>query len=61
MTVLDEIVTVDTAAVHLGGALGHPKINLLLDTHWASWRWLAPWYKLTTWRLDLERPLNPAI
>jgi hypothetical protein len=44
MSVLDEIVTVDTAAVHLAGAIGHPKITLLLS-HWASWRWQLPLYQ----------------
>jgi hypothetical protein len=43
MSLMDEIVTVDTAAVHLAGAIGHPKITLLLS-HWASWRWLSPLY-----------------
>jgi len=42
MLALDEIVTVDTAAAHLAGALERP-VTLLLS-HWASWRWLAPWY-----------------
>lgn len=44
MMCLDEIVTIDTAAVHLAGAIGHPSITLLLS-HWASWRWLSPLYK----------------
>src|SRR5262249_8236462 len=44
MSVLDEIVTVDTAALHLAGAIGHPRITALLS-HWASWRWLSPWYR----------------
>lgn len=44
MWLLDEIVTVDTAAVHLAGAIGHPKISLLLS-HWSSWRWQAPLYR----------------
>jgi hypothetical protein len=44
MSVLDEIVTVDTAAVHLAGAIGHPRITLLLS-HWASWRWRLPLYQ----------------
>lgn len=44
MTCLDEIVTIDTAAVHLAGAIGHPSITLLLP-HWASWRWLSPLYE----------------
>jgi hypothetical protein len=43
MMCCDEIVTIDTAAVHLAGAIGHPCIKLLLS-HWASWRWLAPLY-----------------
>ena len=44
MSVLDEIVTIDTAALHLAGAIGHPRITLLLS-HWASWRWLSPLYE----------------
>ena len=44
MMCLDEIVTIDTAAVHLAGAIGHPSITLLLP-HWASWRWLSPLYE----------------
>lgn len=43
MSLCDEIVTVDTAAVHLAGAIGHPKITLLLS-HWHSWRWNLPLY-----------------
>jgi hypothetical protein len=43
MLAMDRIVTVDTAAVHLAGAIGHPHVELLLG-HWASWRWLARWY-----------------
>jgi hypothetical protein len=43
MLALDRIVTIDTAAVHLAGAIGHPRIDLLLS-YWSSWRWLAPWY-----------------
>ena len=44
MSLLDEIVSVDTAAVHLAGAIGHPNISLLLS-HWASWRWQSPLYR----------------
>ena len=44
MSVMDEVVTVDTAAVHLAGAIGHPRITLLLS-HWASWRWQLPLYR----------------
>jgi hypothetical protein len=43
MLAMDRIISVDTAAVHLAGAIGHPRVELLLG-HWASWRWLAPWY-----------------
>jgi len=40
---MDEIISVDTAALHLAGAIGHPRVTGLLS-HWASWRWIAPWY-----------------
>jgi hypothetical protein len=40
---MHEIVSVDTAALHLAGAIGHPRVTGLLS-HWHSWRWLAPWY-----------------
>jgi hypothetical protein len=43
MMAMDEIVSVDTAALHLAGAIGHPRVFGLLS-HWASWRWVAPWY-----------------
>jgi hypothetical protein len=38
ISLMDRIVTIDTAAVHLAGAIGHPDISLLLGHH-ASWRW----------------------
>jgi glycosyl transferase family 9 (putative heptosyltransferase) len=43
---MDEIVTVDTAAVHVAGSIGHPNIKLLLSA-WHSWRWRddAPIYQ----------------
>lgn len=41
---MDEIVSVDTAALHLAGAIGHPRVFGLLS-HWASWRWVARWYE----------------
>lgn len=47
MTCLDEIVTIDTAAAHLAGAIGHPSVTLLLS-HWHSWRWQAPLYEGVT-------------
>ena len=43
MMLMDEIVSIDTAALHLAGAIGHPKVTGLLS-YWASWRWIAPWY-----------------
>ena len=43
MSCMDQIVTVDTAAVHLAGAIGHPNVKLLLSK-WASWRWIKNWY-----------------
>lgn len=47
MSVLDEIVSVDTAALHLAGAIGHPRVTGLLS-HWASWRWRDnPFYPAT--------------
>lgn len=50
MNGLDLIVSVDTAAAHLAGALGRPL--LLLLPHLAGWRWLigrddSPWYPTT--------------
>jgi len=38
ISLMDEIITVDTAAAHLAGAIGHPNATVLLS-HWASWRW----------------------
>jgi hypothetical protein len=43
MMSMDEIVSVDTAALHLAGAIGHPKVTGLLS-YWSSWRWGAKWY-----------------
>jgi hypothetical protein len=43
MRCMDEIISVDTAALHLAGATGHRKVCGLLS-HWASWRWVANWY-----------------
>jgi hypothetical protein len=37
-SILDEIVSVDTAAIHLAGAIGHPAATVLLS-EWHSWRW----------------------
>jgi hypothetical protein len=44
MTVCNHIVAVDTAALHLAGAIGHRKLTALLP-HWTSWRWLSPLYR----------------
>jgi hypothetical protein len=44
ISLMDKIVTVDTAAVHVAGAIGHPDTTVLLS-HWASWRWCSnPFY-----------------
>lgn len=47
VAVLDVVISVDSAIVHLAGALGRPV--LMLDRHDACWRWLhgredSPWY-----------------
>jgi hypothetical protein len=54
MSQMDMIVSVDTAALHLAGAINHPRVYGLLS-HWASWRWLAPWY----WNVTLCRQAKP--
>jgi hypothetical protein len=49
VSLMDEIVTVDTAAAHVAGAIGHQHVTVLLS-YWASWRWhrnpFYPWFKL---------------
>ncbi|WP_353861991.1 tetratricopeptide repeat protein [Azospirillum formosense] len=47
LTALDLLITVDTSAAHLGGALGRPVWTLLREP--SDWRWLtetgsSPWY-----------------
>lgn len=42
MQSMDVIVSIDTAAIHLAGALGRPA-HLLLD-YAPEWRWSFPWY-----------------
>lgn len=43
ISVLDEVVSIDTAALHLAGAIGHPRVSGMLS-HWHSWRWLSSLY-----------------
>jgi hypothetical protein len=45
METMEHIVTVDTAAVHLAGAIGHPSVHLLLPSL-PDWRWknASTWY-----------------
>jgi len=38
ISLMDEIVAVDTAALHVAGAIGHGNVTALLS-HWCSWRW----------------------
>ena len=51
---LDMVITVDTLAAHLAGALGKPAWVML--QHAADWRWMhgrsdSPWYpSLRLWR-----------
>jgi hypothetical protein len=43
ISVLDHVVSIDTAALHLAGALGHPDVTGVLP-YVPCWRWNAPWY-----------------
>jgi len=38
MEILDVIVTVDTSAAHLAGAIGHPNSHVIIP-YWRDWRW----------------------
>lgn len=41
---MDSVISIDTAALHLAGALGHPDVTCLLP-HVPCWRWQsANWY-----------------
>lgn len=45
---LDLVVSVDTSAAHLAGAMGKP-VWILLSSEWCDWRWMrdrddSPWY-----------------
>ena len=37
-SLMDEVICVDTAALHVAGAIGHQRVTALLS-HWVSWRW----------------------
>ena len=70
MAAMDHIVSVDTAAIHLAGAMGHPSAHLVLP-FLSDWRWWRTerWYpNLKTYRqndpLDWSAPfgkLNEAL
>jgi hypothetical protein len=55
-TLMDGIVSVDTAALHVCGAIDHPNVHALLP-YAATWRWLNgnPWYP----RMRLCRQSSP--
>jgi hypothetical protein len=42
---MDSVVTIDTAALHVAGAIGHPRVNVVLPFV-PCWRWHCgnPWY-----------------
>ena len=55
-SLMDEVVTVDTAAAHVAGAIGHGNVTVLLP-YLSSWRWLGEknvWYSVT--RCQQDRP-----
>jgi hypothetical protein len=43
ISLMDRIVSIDTAALHLAGALGHGDVTAVLS-YVPCWRWNAPWY-----------------
>jgi len=52
---MDHVVTVDTAAAHLAGAMGHPSVHLLLP-FMMDWRWwqVGTWYPaIKTYRQEV--------
>lgn len=56
MSVLDQVVTIETASAHLAGALGRKTLVMLPEV--ADWRWLqnrsdSPWYPT----IELVRPI----
>lgn len=66
LTHLDLVITVDTAAAHLAGALGRP-CWLLLPHHKTDWRWFteredSPWYpSLRLFRQEVAGSWAPVI
>ncbi len=67
---LDHVITVDTAAAHLAGAMGHPSTHLILP-YMRDWRWwhkdvwyptikIYPQYDPDNWDAPFER-INVAL
>jgi hypothetical protein len=42
-SLMDTIISIDTAALHVAGAIGHPDVLGILPEV-PNWRWSAPWY-----------------
>lgn len=57
ISLMDSVITVDTAAAHIAGAIGHPDVTVVLGS-WASWRWHDnPFYPNVKLRHVDHRPL----
>jgi len=56
MSLMDCVVTVDTAAAHLAGAIGHPNAVVMLD-YAQDWRW----YRGDEWYPTLNKCRQPSL